>query len=59
MHPLIDEICRAKEPPTRMDVLRRWQHELRHQVQPLLDELDALRAQAAEKPSKRDKDSAA
>lgn len=39
MHPVLDEICRAKDVPTRMDVFRRWQHELRTQVQPELDEL--------------------
>lgn len=43
MHPIIDEICRTSAP--RPDVLRRWQRQLRDEVQPLLDELATLRAE--------------
>lgn len=52
MHPIIDEICRARD--VRPDVLRRWQRQLRDEMQPLLDELETLRAEkAAVKEPKR------
>jgi hypothetical protein len=45
VHPVIEEINRARPgDPIRADVLRRWQQVLRNDVQPQLDELDALRA---------------
>lgn len=52
MHPILDEICRAHQPPTRIDVFRRWQNELKNSVQPLLDELERLKA---EKPEKKER----
>lgn len=53
MHPIIEEICRART--VRHDVFRRWQRQLRDDLQPMLDELDQLRAEktaatAAKKP---------
>lgn len=45
MHPVIEEICRAKGPDDIKDsALRRWQQELRSTIQPMLDELAALKA---------------
>jgi hypothetical protein len=53
VHPIIEEICRASAPPTRVDVFRRWQQELRSQVQPLLDAHEACQQAAkAQKPPK-------
>jgi hypothetical protein len=43
VHPVIEDICRARL-PLRDDVLRRWQQKLVAEVQPRLDELDALHA---------------
>lgn len=37
MHPLIEEICRARD--VQPHALGRWQHELRTTIQPMLDEL--------------------
>lgn len=43
MHPVIEEILRAKAPDQiRHNVLRRWQQQLRDEVQPLLDRLAAF-----------------
>jgi hypothetical protein len=39
--PVLDEILRARL-PIRPDVLRRWQHEIREIVQPLLQEREEL-----------------
>lgn len=47
MDPVIEEICRANELPTRQDVFRRWQRHLREVVQPQLKELAAIKAQPA------------
>lgn len=47
MHPILEEINRWKEPP-RYDVIRRVARQLVQDVQPLLDEADALRARVAE-----------
>src|SRR5690606_36501778 len=44
VHPVLAEICRAKDVPTRTDVLRRWQQALATEVQPLLDRLATLEA---------------
>lgn len=55
MHPIIEEICRAGA-SVRPDVLRRWQRQLRDELQPMLDEREALLAEkAATKESKRGK----
>lgn len=43
MHPLIEEICRARD--VQPHALGRWQHELRTTIQPMLDELDAIKRQ--------------
>jgi hypothetical protein len=51
VHPVIAEICRSGG-EIRSDVLRRWQRELRDQVQPELDRLAALDA-AATSPTKK------
>lgn len=37
-----------------MDVFRRWQHELRVQVQPLIDELEALKVSQKTPNKQRD-----
>ena len=60
MHPVLEEICRAQTLPTRLDVFRRWQNELRTQVQPLLDEREALLTEqmSAKRPT-RGKETAA
>jgi len=47
MHPVIEEITRWKEPP-RYDVIRRVARQLVIDVQPVLDEADALRARVKE-----------
>lgn len=54
MHPAIEEINRWKEPP-RYDVIRRVARTLVQDVQPLLDEVEALRARVAdlEAPKKK------
>jgi hypothetical protein len=54
VHPVIEEINRARG-EVRPDVLRRWQQRLRDDVQPQLDELDALKAPI---PAKSKKESA-
>jgi hypothetical protein len=51
VHPVIEDICRARL-PLRDDVLRRWQQKLVAEVQPLLDELDALHAPIPAKSKK-------
>lgn len=50
MHPVIEEICRSHQPPVRLDVFRRWQQTLRQDIQPQLDELEALKTKKAKKP---------
>jgi hypothetical protein len=42
MHPLIEEICRARD--VQPHAFGRWQRALREEIQPLLDELAARRA---------------
>jgi hypothetical protein len=55
VHPVIEEINRARPgDPIRADVLRRWQQALRNDVQPQLDELDALRAPVLTPKSKKE-----
>jgi hypothetical protein len=55
VHPVIEEINRARPgDPIRADVLRRWQQQLRNDVQPQLDELDALRAPVPAPKSKKE-----
>ena len=49
MDPIIEQLCRARE--LRPDVLRRMQRYFRDEIQPKLDELDALKAAAAAKAS--------
>lgn len=46
MHPVLAEIIACKDSP-RLDVLRRWQQQLRDEVAPLVDEAEAAREQAA------------
>lgn len=43
MHPLIEEICRARE--VQPHAFGRWQRELRDVIQPMLDERDRLLAE--------------
>jgi hypothetical protein len=45
MDPIIEQLCRARE--LRPDVLRRMQRYFRDEIQPKLDELDALKAEQA------------
>lgn len=45
MHPLLAEIIACKDAP-RIDVLRRWQQQLRDEVAPLVDAGEAAREQA-------------
>lgn len=55
MHPVIEEVLRARPgDPIRVEVLRRWQQKLRDEVQPQLDELDALRAPVPAPRSKKE-----
>lgn len=50
MHPMIEEMCRAKDlSDVRPDVFRRWQQTLRAEIQPKLDELETWTAKAAPK----------
>jgi len=44
MHPVIAEICRNQSSDIRPDVFRRWQKQLRDEVQPALDRLAELDA---------------
>ena len=52
MHPLLAEIIACKDTP-RLDVLRRWQQQLRDDVAPLVDVGDAAREQAEQARLKR------
>ena len=45
MHPLIEEICRAKD--VQPHAFRRWQQELRQTIQPMLDDLERRKAEEA------------
>jgi len=45
MHPLIEEICRARE--VQPHALGRWQQELRQTIQPMLDDLERRKADEA------------
>lgn len=45
MHPLIEEICRTPGvDAVQPTCFRRWQRQLRDEIQPLLDDREALRA---------------
>lgn len=46
MHPVLAEIIGCKDVP-RLDVLRRWQQQLRDQVAPLVDAGEAANAAIA------------
>lgn len=49
MHPLFEEICRAPGVSNvQAHCFNRWQRQLRDEIQPLLDELDRLRAEQAQ-----------
>lgn len=52
MHPVLAEIIACKDSP-RLDVLRRWQRELRDRVAPLVDEAEAARNAAEQARLKR------
>lgn len=47
MHPLIEEICRARPDDIKASAFKRWQQHLREQIQPRLDMADRLEADAA------------
>lgn len=54
MHPILDDICRAKDTTLKPETLRRWQQGLRNEVQPALDRLEQLeRELAAKKPARK------
>jgi hypothetical protein len=43
MHPMFEELCRARGPQdVRPDVFKRWQQIARHELQPQLDKLTTL-----------------
>jgi hypothetical protein len=47
MHPMIDEMCRARGPQdVRPDVFRRWQQILKDEIAPQLVELEQMKAAA-------------
>jgi hypothetical protein len=52
MHPIIDEILRARL-PIRPDVHRRWSDVLRNEIQPQLDELAELKADPPKPDAKK------
>jgi len=53
MHPVIAEICRNQSSEIRPDVFRRWQKQLRDEVQPQLDRLAELDAAASDRKERK------
>ena len=55
MHPVIEEICRQPGVQSVQPMcFRKWQRQLRDEIQPLLDELETRRAaQPPSPPAKR------
>jgi len=53
VHPILADICRAKDTDIRLSVLRQWQRVIRDEIQPQLDRLEALEAAARPKSRAR------
>jgi hypothetical protein len=56
MHPMFEELCRARGPQdVRPDVFRRWQQIARNEIQPLLDKTTELMDAEAERLAKTER----
>lgn len=57
MHPLFEEICRTPGVSSvQPHCFNRWQRQLRDEIQPLLDELEQLRAADAQRQAVADEE---